>query len=386
MRSWLEHIKSNPWLMKRLVVLALLAGACGGGFWWGQKHTIAKIEAKGKENDPFGHIASGRVVAELYGGKVQVSREEFAEYLIARFGKERLDFMLNRKIVDIECAKHGITAVDAEIEDRLKQDLIAYSGGSPTPLSLHDFEASVLKRFGKTLFEWKEDVIRPKIMMEKLVRSTVDVTEADLKKAFEASFGPKVDCRMIILDGKDVVNAQKVWELARRGRNDFLEQARKSNFIPQLQQAEGKVPPFHRHMPEKDLEDAAFRLKPGEISGLLTMPDGTRVILLCEKHLPEDASVKMETVRPQLFRQVKEMRVAQKLPEVFAEMRRVAMPRPMLDNRGTPSASILPASFSKEAITPVPPGQVQSPPGVQPLPPDRGPLAAPNIPNPIEKK
>ena len=95
------------------------------------------------------------------------SAEELGEYLILRFGAERLEFMVNRKIVEMECAKHGIRCEDVEVEQRFRQDLSSFG---KLPLTEKEFVQNVLKRFGKTLIEWKEDVIRPKILMEKLVR------------------------------------------------------------------------------------------------------------------------------------------------------------------------------------------------------------------------
>jgi hypothetical protein len=189
---------------------------------------------------------------------------------------------------------------------------------------------------------------------------------------------------MIVLDGRDMSVAQKTWEQARKGRAEFLEQARKQ-FIPQLAKDEGKVPPIHKHLGDKDLEDAAFRMKEGEISNLMKMGDGTCVILLCEKKLPADVRVNFETVRAKLHKDMTEMRIAQKLPEVFKEMRDRANPRMVLDNRGV-SSDILPASFSKEAPMPIAPQPIKPPEGayVAPLPNTLPP--APKIASPDEKK
>ena len=57
----------------------------------------------------------------------------------------------------------------------------------------------------------------------------------------------------------------------------------------------GKIPPIHKHFGDKVLEEAAFSLKAGDVSGLLEMKDGTYVILLCEKHLPADKEARFET-------------------------------------------------------------------------------------------
>src|SRR5215210_1966788 len=119
MRNWLTKLQSNPWLVKRLVVVALLVAGAGGGFWYGRKQGLTQGAKNLTEVDPANPSQNGRVVAYLYENKA-ISREEFGEYLIARFGPERLEFMVNRKIVELECQKKGISAaVDAEVEERL---------------------------------------------------------------------------------------------------------------------------------------------------------------------------------------------------------------------------------------------------------------------------
>ena len=70
--------------------------------------------------------------------------------------------MVNRKIVEIECRKHNIVATDAEVEDRFKKDFKGFNAS----LTEEEFTNTILRRFGKTMVEWKEDVVRPKIMIE----------------------------------------------------------------------------------------------------------------------------------------------------------------------------------------------------------------------------
>src|SRR5262245_41274001 len=103
--GWLAKMKPSPWLTQKLIILAVIVGVGVGAFCWGRKQT-ATANSKGEdENSDY----KTRVVARLYNDTVPVTREELGEYLIARFGAERIKFMLNRKIVEMECAKQGIT-------------------------------------------------------------------------------------------------------------------------------------------------------------------------------------------------------------------------------------------------------------------------------------
>ncbi|MSQ96110.1 MAG: hypothetical protein EXR98_16365 [Gemmataceae bacterium] len=386
MRNWIAKLQANPWLVKRLVVLALLVAVGAGGFWWGRKQTAGGSATKdGPNDDPRSN--NGRVVAYIYGDQ-PVPREELAEYLIARFGQERLAPMVMRKIVDIECKKHDIYVTEGEINQRLDMELRAIGGATKMPLE--QFEKTVLRQWGQTLYEHREDVLRPKIMIEKLVRQTLKVTEEDVKKGFEAKYGPKVECRMIVLDGKTMSINQKVWEYAKKGRAEYLDQASKQP-IKQLADAAGKVPPFHKHLGEPTLEETAFRMKEGDISALLPMNDGTCVILLCEKHLPADFLAKYQDVRAQLSRELLEMRVQQKVPEVFAKMREAA--RPELFPLSPLSSNIQTTSFTRESVSKVevPPapvqGEVKVGPGIEKgqAPPDMPPVVK-GLPKPPEVK
>src|SRR5262245_1866589 len=50
---------------------------------------------------------SRRVVARIFNS-VDISREELGEYLIARFGADRLDNLVNQRIIEHACRQKGI--------------------------------------------------------------------------------------------------------------------------------------------------------------------------------------------------------------------------------------------------------------------------------------
>lgn len=324
MRDWIAKLTPNEWLAKKLLMALVLAAACTGAFFWGKRQ---HVDAKTTTGDPFGEKGSdGRTVAFI--GNTPVMREELAEYLIARFGAERLEFMVNRKIVEMECKKHSITVTDSEVDFRFREELHKFG---KVPLTEAEFVRSVLSRFKKTLYEWKEDVIRPKIMMEKLVKNMIKVTDQDVMDGFEARFGPKVECRMIVVQPGNSAALQETWNKAKLGREHFIAEAKKQ-FIPGLQEKEGLVPPIHKHFGDKKIEECAFKLRKDEVSEPIQMPDGTYVIMMCEKHIPKDVNVRFEHVRFQIMKDVEETKVAQKIPEVFAKLHQDAHPRLVLNN------------------------------------------------------
>jgi hypothetical protein len=87
------------------------------------------------------------------------------------------------------------------------------------------------------------------------------------------------------------------------------------------------IPPIHRYYPEQALEKEAFSLKPGEVSKLLTLPDGSRVILKCVQYIPRNTTKRFEEERSNLFREVTEAKISQAVPQLFLKLREKANPQ-----------------------------------------------------------
>src|SRR5438874_6690351 len=111
--------------------------------------------------------SSRQVVAYIYGS-IPITREDLGEYLIARQGAERLELMVNYRIVELACQKKGITITDAEVDAALALDLKRMN-----ILSVKEFDKQILKKNKTTLYEYKEDVLRPKLALAKMCRSQI---------------------------------------------------------------------------------------------------------------------------------------------------------------------------------------------------------------------
>ena len=183
----------QPTLWRRAVMVLLMLGATVAAFYWGRlganRVAAQQVQPRPGAAMPLNGTSSdysNRVVAYIYDN-IPIMREELGEYLIARFGAERLDFLVNRRIVEMACQAKGIYVTDQEVDTQFMEDLKGY-GASMSP---KDFTNQILKRFNKTLYEWKEDVIRPRLLLSKLCRPMVEVTQKDLLEAFETRYGPR---------------------------------------------------------------------------------------------------------------------------------------------------------------------------------------------------
>jgi parvulin-like peptidyl-prolyl isomerase len=265
-----------------------------------------------------------RVVAFIHGN-VPIYRAELAEFLIARYGAEQLGVLVNQKIVERACKAKGVDVTDAEVEIEFQRGLQG--------MSAKMFEENFLRKIHMKTYQFKEDVIRTKIALAKLVATEVVVTREDLEKGFEILYGPKVQCRWITF--MDSATARAAWQRLRESvslTDAFLAEA-KQQFDGHLASKAGEIDPIHKHFGDPNIEKEAFRLRPGEMSQVIDVKGGLSIILLCERHLPADATKSFEKEQIALYNDVRQEKVA-KLAKARAEqIRQAAAPRTLLSRQ-----------------------------------------------------
>lgn len=260
-----------------------------------------------------------RVVAYIHGN-TPITREELGEFLIARHGYSKIELLVNRRIIEQACAAQNITVTDAEVEASLEEDL------KPMNIDRATFVKHFLKQYNKTLFEWKEDVIRPRLMLTKLVQADIKVEEADIQRLFEARFGEKVRCRIIIWRTEEKRHALQAYDKIRRSEADFATAAR-AQYIPALAASGGRIDPIGRGSAEhKLIEEIAFRLQDGEVSELFDIPGQGVAVLKRDELVPPVAGASLEKERENLRKIVFETKVTKAIPEYFKKLREQAKP------------------------------------------------------------
>jgi parvulin-like peptidyl-prolyl isomerase len=290
----------------------------------------AKPDVQLKKSDrlPPGPMPAPSQPVAYYHGNLTVTREELGEYLIARYGAEKLEFLVNRRILDDACKARGIVVTDEDVDRGLKSDLVTLHVDSAEL-----FEKNLLSKWGKNMFEWREDVVRPKLMLRTLCEGRAKCTEEDLRKAFEAYHGERLECRVILWPHDQAKFAQRDWAKIRDSEREFDLKA-KSQASHELASHGGKIPVFGRHtLGDDDVEREAFKLQPGEMSGLIGTPQG-QVVIKCDKRIPPDTSVKLEQVRDKLTKEILEKKMQQVMMEVFKDLRDKARPRYLLRVQG----------------------------------------------------
>jgi hypothetical protein len=257
---------------------------------------------------------SRRWVAVIHGNE-PITREEFGEYLIARHS-DKLELLVNKRIIERTCKQKGIQVTQAEIDEAIAADLKGMGN-----LPLKEFVDKILMgRYHKSLYEWREDVVRPRLLMTKLCRDRIRISEQDYKDAFDAYYGEKVDCSLILFPKGQEKIALEMYAELRKSDADF-DRIAKQQASPTLAATAGRIKPIGRHTTgNADLETEAFKLRRGEVSRLIGTPEGTAV-LKCHNRIPPDVTKKLETERAALEREIVDKKIQVEMPILFQELK-----------------------------------------------------------------
>jgi hypothetical protein len=345
---------SRPVVMKALLGATAAAALCGA-FCWG-RYGAPAADARASSSSVLDTIrltqtgqvphSAQEIVAYVYDRPIY--RWELGEYLIQRFGGERIEFLVNRRIIEMACAANNIRISDAQIKAQLEEDLKGFG------CTEGEFVTKILRPRNKSLFEWKEDVILPKLCLQEFVKGQIQVSEDDIQKAFEAKYGPKVECRLIVLP-KERAKRDEMWAQLDKDKTLF-DRFAKEQFIQPLAEVGGKIPPIHKHFGDESIEREAFRLKPGDISSILELPDHSFVILRCEQHLAADPDARLDKERMSLHREIAEVRLQVEIPKVFGKLREQANPKILIPQPAlVPAAPVMRQAAAAPQPMPTPP-------------------------------
>lgn len=258
-------------------------------------------------------------------GRRQITLRDLAEECIVRHGVGVLEGEINRILLQLEIERRGIQVTEEHLQAEIAR--AADSLGMLDDRGEPDVEAwlkYITEEDGVTVDLYVRDAVWPSVALKLLVESQIEVSEEDLEKAFEANFGERVEARAIVLP--DQRTAQKVWQLAKANPTTqfFGELAHQYSTEPSSQANYGKVPPIGRYSGRKKLEDEAFLLQPGELSGLIEVGEHW-IILLClgrtEPIVTDRADPK---IRQQLFDDIHEKKLRVAMSEKFNEIKSAA--------------------------------------------------------------
>jgi len=268
-----------------------------------------------------------------YVGKVGdavITYDQVAEEAMARYGVEVLDQLINRTVIELACRQRGIVVTEADVEQEITTIAQEFGLDRTAWLQMLQAERNIAP------LQYRRDVIWPMLALKKLAGSDVQITERDVQKAFERDYGPRVKARMIMMDNQRRMN--EVWQKANEANAaaggdlaaagaEFGRLAREHSMEPTSKSLDGAIPPIRRHTGEENvnIENAAFNLKPGEISGIVQLPTPGAprfVVLFCEGQTePVVTPDKISLVRDEIVSQLKKEKVQETVAKVFQKLK-----------------------------------------------------------------
>lgn len=292
--------------------------------------------------------------AALVNGQ-QITMLQLSQECLNRHGKDVLDGEINRKVLAQELRRRNIAVEEQDIDYEVSRAADAYGflrkDGSP------DIDAWLkeITETEKTTVElYVRDAVWPSVALKKLVQDKVDVTQEDMRKGFESNFGERVEVLAIVLGSQR--QATTVWDMARNNPTDqfFGELANKYSIEPSSRANFGKVPPVRKHSGQPQIENEAFRLKPGELSGIVAIGDKF-VILRCLGRT-EPVVTDFELVKDELHKDIKEKKLRIAMAREFDRLKDAAQIDNFLAN-----TSQLGARFGRSATSGAAPASFNQP-------------------------
>jgi hypothetical protein len=257
--------------------------------------------------------------AALIDGR-PITMQQLGEECLARHGKDVLEGEINRLLLIQELRRTAKIVNEQDIDREVTRAAEAYNflkkDGSP------DVEAwlkSVTENDATTVELYVRDAVWPSVALKKLVGEDLEVTADDLQKGFESNFGERVEVLAIVLSNQR--QAQTVWDMARNNPTDqfFGELANQYSIEPSSRSNFGQVPPLRRHSGQPVMEKEAFRLKQGELSGIIAMGD-KYIILRCLGRT-QPIVKEFDAVKDELYRDIQEKKLRLAMAKEFDRLK-----------------------------------------------------------------
>lgn len=278
----------------------------------------------GKAAERGGSIATTETSAEVLDvayarvNGESITFESLARECVERFGRNVLDEMVKRLIIQQECARNGITVSANEVD----QEILKIAKG--VGLGLEQYY-NVLAEQNLTPLQYRRDIIWPLLALKKLAGTdeNIRITREMIQQAYEDNYGPRVKARMIRVD--NIRRATEIWEKAKSSPEEFDRLARDFSMEPNSRALGGVIPPIRRHSgAHPELRRAAFAMStPGEISGVIQEGVGRYTILQFEDYT-EPVDHNMADVEAELYADLQQREVERMVGETFERLDKAA--------------------------------------------------------------
>lgn len=276
----------------------------------------------------------------LVNGEV-ITRQQLADECVARKGAEILETLIARRLIEQAMRAKKIEVTALEIDQEI--DAVAMKTAQVTrDVWLRNLD----KERGISPAQYARDIIYPAIALRKLAKERVQVTDKDIKDAFEANYGPRLRCRLIMC--KNIHAANEIWEELRKNPGGFEKLAKERSMDTSTRASGGMLPdPIARHAYPRTVSDAAFaqlvdgdpkdtnpshKPKDGDFTGPIQVDQDAWLIMKREEVLMgRTASIDDPNVRGILKEQMEDVKLNEAVTKLFEDL----MAASSIDNKLT---------------------------------------------------
>ena len=308
------------------VILAAAILSCATSYGWADDPV--KEAAAAETTGETGSLGLADLIPEVVAvvnGK-PISRDQLAAMAIGVYGRQALETLISQELVRQEAARQGVTAtqeeLDAYVQERVAEQLEALARTSG--FENLDGLGKVLEQRGGSVEKLREEATDrfwpfagPELIARKLVREGITVSDDEVRAEFDRRHGPKARALQIVLRTRE--EAEEVLKKLKMGA-DFVELARRISIDPISRRNDGELPLLPK---SSRLGEAAFRLKPGELSEVIEMANVFHVLKVLEL-LPADEGVNFDDAKQQLRGEVIERRTNLEQQQWLGELIRKA--------------------------------------------------------------
>lgn len=270
-----------------------------------------------------------------------ITRARLADECVARKGEEILETLIARTLIDQALRAKKLEVTAAEIDQEIDNVAMRVAG-----LGREAWLRTLDKERGISPMQYARDIIFPALALRKLAAPRVQVTALDMRNAFEAQYGEKLRCRMIMVD--KVQTAKEIWEELRKNPGGFEKLAMERSMDSGSRSLGGLLAePISRHAYPQTVSDSAFyqlvdgdpkdkdpahRPKDGDFTGPIQVAEATWILLRREGLIPaQGVSATDERVKKQTYEMIYEVKLKEAMGAFMVDLMQAAS----IDNKLT---------------------------------------------------
>ena len=259
-------------------------------------------------------------VAAIVNGE-EISRDILARECVRHFGKDVLETMMNRKLIQLHCQENDIVITNADISAEIERNAAA------AKLSREMFLQLLQEERGVSPEQYARDLVWPKYAMRRLAADKLEVSEKDINKALETDYGPRIKARIIVLDEQHA--ADQVRRAALADPESFAKLATKHSIDRDTASNGGRIQAIRLHVGDPQIEQVAFNMNVGEISPIITVGNQF-VVLKCEGQIPATRANRARI--PQIKEQILAGKLRDAGQDLFHQLQKDAVVQNVMNN------------------------------------------------------